>query len=343
MVNIKSAVQTIFRYCRISYQACTTFEDLQFKGFQTTQRISFDDIEGNRVNCFFVSGRERPSLLDHENTYGVIGIGRPDSDYKYQYASIEEMVTYYSLMNKHIALFFSISGSIAFGKEFDYTGVVEMNNFEITDTTKYSFLVTQMLMENSKNTSNNLRIFSDVHFEINCNERYSTIEENTLVKFIQFVVEILDRAGLSSAISRQDSTKLFLITDNIQDINAVISLTLFDNLGQQFNLTNLFIPTSLSTEIQNSSKSEYSFMFRPGVGKDLILGTGFLHHRVVDLRPDSFSISKELVETVNFETLPLAHSKATWGIAFNLVSSLLTAFIMIKSCQGCTKTLGQIK
>lgn len=341
VLNIKSAINTIFRYCRISYQACTTFEDVNYKGFQTSQRINFDQLDGNRVNCFFVSNREKPSIFDHENIYGIFGVGRPDNDYKYQYATIEEMVTFYGLNYKLISVYFSQTGVVNLGKNFEYQGSIEMNTYEITDTSKYSFLVTDLMIGSSLNNTNALKLYSDFKFELNCNERYSAIDSRTLEKLIDQAVIILINGGLEKSIILKNAESLTISSSNLDQINSLFNFSISDNLDQSYPLRP-FILKNTSQICNETAPCLYDFMFKPANGS-FYLGNGFLHRRVLEIKPDSFKLSRETLAEVNFDSLPIASTRVGWSFLYNFFSAILTLLLLAKSCQGCTKTLGQIK
>lgn len=336
----KNAIQTIFRFCKVSYQSCTLFEDDSFAGYLTGQRIGMSVQNNLKVYGYFCSAKKVASLFDYENVYGIIGLGRPDGDFKYQQNTLEEMVSAYSLNTKSILIYFGLEGRLMFGMSPEYKDM-QMAEFPIVDTTLHTLDFTRIDIYN-RNSDESSTILGDLRYVMNLNQIMSTTSGEVLKVIIKHLTDSIVKSGLKDTIKKVTDEELIVLVNKAEQIQSIARIKITTAQGRFLHLADLFVATEDSENCGKTS-CKYRLMFERSAGPLFTLGTSFLHHRLVELKPDKFLISTGTLNSTEVSSLTYNDISSTPQLAYLALMMAISLIVLFKSCEGCATTLNNIR
>lgn len=315
------------------------FDDGTFKGYITGQRIGLSKQNTVKLNGYFSLTKQNGTLFDHENVYGIVGLGRSDKDLKHQENTVEEMVSAYSLNTKSALMYFGLEGKLMFGMSPEYKSF-QMIEFPIVDTTLHTVDTTRVdIIDYQSNKST--KILDDIRFQLNCNQLLSTVSGEVLKLLINQLNETLSQSSFKNDIVEITDTVLKVKTSDIDRLQRICKIDITTSEGGILHLEEVFV--TLDDLDCGKVPCVYRFMFDKGEGPVFTLGNGFLHHRVVEFRPDTFLISKTTVNSTEVASLTYREISTGPQLAYFCLMFTLSLVVLYKSCEGCAITLNNIR
>lgn len=359
--NWKGVVSTVVKYCQVSYRACEYFQDDRYTGYFSRQQLNLDDASLEKIATYTVQTRKQTltrDLFSSPTTFGIFGLGRSDSDHKYQHSTKEELVSRHNLNSGDVGIHFHPRGSIFFEKKIlvETLNNVSVHEFPIIRTEKISINLKGIQLLTSTNTDQSQEITDyslDSEFLISSTCLGTYLPKNVFQKILKKLKSSLEHlqqtnSSLTSVLSDTETLSMYWTlpsTPHIPPLPAALSPLLklsvsTVNPPAQFDLLAPFALancTSLTKTTQNCT-----FVLTLAAASEQqppTLGLHFLHKRYLHLSADTFRISSPLEPAALREapTEDIEASGALLGLGLGVV---LLLPVFYKGFQGCLKAVG---
>lgn len=338
MMSIKNVINTIVKYCKVTYRSCDEFYDRRYDGFVSIQRLVFEDWAPSKFSSYYVTGYTSgdKGLFGIDNIFGIMGIGRLDTDEKYIHNTLDELISSYSLETRNILIHLLRSSTITFGRYIDYNTInkFRMVRCDIVDTNVLSIDIQYMNISFGNGTYN---IMENTSFVLDINRKNNKVKYYMVYKIASQARLTLVELGYQDSIVDSNKSHIMVRTNsvNISYINSKNCIS-YETQHGTINDCHIFI------KHRQHDNDTCDYILSYVIGDDNILAISMLNGRLLDIYTDMFYISDSPVSKDDVWNIHMQVDNDSYGkMTFVLMMFAVSLVMMYKSCEGCSKSLIQ--
>lgn len=359
--NWRGAVSTVAKYCQVSYRACEYYEDESHLGYFTKQQLTFDDSELEKIGVYVVKVRRgdlEKGLLASPTVFATMGLGRSDSDQKYQHSTKEEFVTRYNLQSTDVGIHFHPKGKVIIGKKLlvETLKHVNVHHFPIINTHRISMYLSglQAIKTNEGEESKEISMIPlEVEFVISTITQNTVLPKSAFERVLNYTNETVLKfqkanPSLLTVYSKNNTIKLYVMLP-MSDLYPSLPESLTKLLRFSFIAKQSLMPLELplpfdliecKPTVEKKNNCTFLFSVSQVTGADSpSLGLSFLYGRYMHVSADSFSVSTQIEPSLLREA-PSEDTDTTgamWGLGLGVLFAMP---VFYRSVQGCLKSIG---